>query len=1123
MRHLLLLLGLVSVFITVNGQDSDHLPGEFLVQLSPGVTAQELVEDLAQRRPSLSLQHGKVLSALMDIHLFLLGGREQDEAIALAILRKHPWVLAAQYNHRIQLRGQQGTDPNDSLYTQQWHLKNTGQITGGVVDADIDADEAWDLTTGGPTALGDTMVIAVIDDGFDLNHEDLNWWRNSHEIPFNGLDDDGNGFIDDVKGWNAYGSNDNVPNALHGTEVAGVISAIGDNGIGVTGVTWDLQLMAIAGAASIESIVIESYAYALAQRRLYDQSNGQRGAYVVATNASFGVDNANPVDYPLWCAIYDSLGQAGIINIAATMNRNQDVEVSGDIPSRCLSDFLVAVTSSTPADNRFTGSAIGAVSVDLFAPGTFIRTTVPGNGYGNAVGTSFAAPQVAGTFALMFARACPAWMIRYQTDPAATILEAKQLLLASVDTLPSLNGLTLTGGRLNAFRSLQSVDDLCNSISTACLPPYRLLATSLTDTSARLQWTALDSSADFRLRYRLAGNAMWEDSVDVDTLFFSLVGLSACTEYEWQVATRCGVDSVSYGRVHPFTSEGCCDPPAGIRVEALTETELSVGWDPVFGATGYLVSYRDAGQSWQTVSVDSVGLSLTGLVTCTDYLFTLRTICPSQNTTFGDTALITTQGCGPCLDLPYCTSRGVDVSFEWIDRVEIGAINQQSGSNDGYAAFTSPDYFLPTNQAISVTLTPGYSAGAFEEAWRIWVDLNQDGVFDDQSELSLDSGPVSEAYQGVLTLPDSMASGNTRMRVSMRFAGFTGNDRPESCQIFVEGEVEDYCVVILPDSLNPCPPPSTLEVTQRENSFRLDWDAPGADSTEIQLTNLDLGGTQIYFSPDDSLVLGAFPACTQLQARIRSRCGGLISGFSDPIVFTTSGCGPCVDLNYCRSQGKGDSLFLTYVAIGDYANASESDQGYGAFLNDQIPLNRGTDYPIALSATQLGGADTVYFQAWADWDQDGNYWFFDQWFGLAAPAGDTVRGTIRVPSGVGTGQVRLRIAVRQDQAPAVCEIFSRGEVEDYCMELTANVGVTGLELTPWKVYPNPNQGQVEIESPQALVQVTLSDLTGRTLLRRSLNRERELSLNLAELPAGWYVLKGVTANGYVHRTKLRRE
>ena len=222
-------------------------------------------------------------------------------------------------------------------------------------------------------------------------------------------------------------------------------------------------------------------------------------------------------------------------------------------------------------------------------------------------------------------------------------------------------------------------------------------------------------------------------------------------------------------------------------------------------------------------------------------------------------------------------------------------------------------------------------------------------------------------------------------------------------------------------------------------------------------------------------------------------------------------------------EKSGDSLFLTYFSLGDYANASESDQGYGAFLNDQIPLNRGTDYPIALSATQLGGPDTVYFQVWADWDQDGNFWFFDQWFGVRGVAGDTIRGTIRIPSGVGTGQVRLRIAVRQDQAPAACEIFSKGEVEDYCMDLTANASIVGEELTHWKVYPNPNQGQVTIEALQALVQVRLSDLAGRTLISRSLNRVRETDLDLAEFPAGWYLLEGVTASGYVYRSKLRRE
>ena len=224
-----------------------------------------------------------------------------------------------------------------------------------------------------------------------------------------------------------------------------MIGAIGNNKIELVGFV-DVQLMPIAGASGAESIVIEAYGYALSQRRRYYQTGGAEGAFVVATNASFGIDNGNPADFPLWCALYDTLGKAGIINVAATMNRNQNVETAGDVPCRCTSDYLIGVSSSTPADTRYSGAAFGATSIDLFAPGSGIRTTNPGNGYGSPTGTSFAAPQVTGVLGLMFAYACPTLMLDYEDNPEDVLLTFRQQVLDNVDTLTSLAGLSVTGG-----------------------------------------------------------------------------------------------------------------------------------------------------------------------------------------------------------------------------------------------------------------------------------------------------------------------------------------------------------------------------------------------------------------------------------------------------------------------------------------------------------------------------------------------------------------------------------------------------------------------------------------------------------------------------------------------------
>ena len=211
--------------LPAQSEESGAIPGEILIQLQPGEDPAELVQILRQGSPALFLTYDPVIKNPYGIHLFRYSERQSTLDTALAIVRKRPEVIAAQGNHRLSLRHEMLTDPNDPQYGQQWHLKNTGQA-GGIADADIDADEAWDVTTGSPTQLGDTMVIAVIDDGFDLAHEDHNWWKNTAEIPGNGIDDDGNGYVDDFDGWNAFTNSGNIPLALHGTEGAGIIGAI---------------------------------------------------------------------------------------------------------------------------------------------------------------------------------------------------------------------------------------------------------------------------------------------------------------------------------------------------------------------------------------------------------------------------------------------------------------------------------------------------------------------------------------------------------------------------------------------------------------------------------------------------------------------------------------------------------------------------------------------------------------------------------------------------------------------------------------------------------------------------------------------------------------------------------
>jgi subtilisin family serine protease len=211
--------------------------------------------------------------------------------------------------------------------------------------------------------------------------------------------------------------------------------------------------MAVMGSSGQEAVVLRAYGYALKQRRVYNATNGQRGAFVVVTSSSFGVDYGQPANFPLWCAFYDSLGNAGILSAGATANLNINIDVTGDIPTACPSDWLITVTNTTNTDAKNSGAAYGLLTIDLGAPGTNINSTTTSGNYGNLTGTSMATPHVAGAVGFMFNVAPLAFIQAYKTNPGPNALIVKQKILQGVDIKPSLQNITVSGGRLNLYNS----------------------------------------------------------------------------------------------------------------------------------------------------------------------------------------------------------------------------------------------------------------------------------------------------------------------------------------------------------------------------------------------------------------------------------------------------------------------------------------------------------------------------------------------------------------------------------------------------------------------------------------------------------------------------------------------
>ena len=420
-------------------QSVNYNENEFIIWLESGVDAADFAI-----RSNTGIEPKRLLSKRLNIWLFETNDRAESQEAKMERISKNPDVRVVQNNHtNIYLRE---SIPDDPYYTQQW------------APAVMSLPQAWEtFATGGVTATGDTIVVAVIDGGAYLNHEDLSFWKNYREIPNNGIDDDGNGYVDDFNGWNAYYHNGNIGSDSHGTHVAGIIGAVGNNRIGVCGVNWNVQVMPVAGSSGNESIVVEAYSYVLEMRARYNETNGEEGAFVVATNSSFGVDYGNPDDYPIWCLMYDEMGQVGILSCGAGPNMNVNVDVVGDVPSTCPGDWLIGVTNTTSADVKNNGAGYGINNIDIGAPGTFIYSTIPNNSYGNKTGTSMATPQVSGTIALMYAAMPEEMMLAYKENPSDFALLVRESLLDGADHLTSLEGLVADARRLNAYGAIEKL------------------------------------------------------------------------------------------------------------------------------------------------------------------------------------------------------------------------------------------------------------------------------------------------------------------------------------------------------------------------------------------------------------------------------------------------------------------------------------------------------------------------------------------------------------------------------------------------------------------------------------------------------------------------------------------
>ncbi len=398
------------------------------------------------------------------------------------------------------------TTPNDPFIGTQIHHDY------------INSKTAWDISTDGITADGREAVIAIYETGFSPDHEDLvgTSFINQFEIPNDGLDNDENGFIDDYNGYNVLNMNDVHPTASHGSSVHGIIGAKGDNDIGGSGIMWNSSLLLVSNVTNI-SRILEAMAYVKKLRQDFNESNGTKGAFIVATNLSKGAPGVFPETQPIWCSTYDDLGSVGILSIVASPNSNVDIDEEGDLPSLCPSEFIISVTRTTFEDVLQNGG-YGATSVDLSALGFDVHTTGLNNGYDASFkGTSAATPQVSGTIGLIYGAMCLDLLTQIDLDPAAGALIVKSLILDNVSPISSLDNKTTTEGKLDVAASVVAARDYCGvSFGTFGIEN---LYPNPTPNITRLYYQTMDEKPVSIKIFNPVGKLVWEDTIIPPPIF----------------------------------------------------------------------------------------------------------------------------------------------------------------------------------------------------------------------------------------------------------------------------------------------------------------------------------------------------------------------------------------------------------------------------------------------------------------------------------------------------------------------------------------------------------------------------------------------------------------------------
>jgi len=380
------------------------------------------------------------------------------------------------------------------------------------------------------------------------------------------------------------------------------------------------------------------------------------------------------------------------------------------------------------------------------------------------------------------------------------------------------------------------------------------------------------------------------------------VNLTACTDYEFQIKSDCDDETSGYSPSYFFKTDGCCIPPENIRVTEVTTDRIKIEWDALFAAKSYEINFRTAGsEDTQLVTTTDNFVEFMDLTTCAVYEFQVRTICENFTTDFSAVQTIPTTGCGSCTDATYCESIG-KFEDEWITNVTINTLANESVSDGGYGDYTGLSTDLNTLETYDISINVGYDGFPFDENIQVWIDYNQDGEFDEETENVIDlEEDVQNEYMGTITIPADAKPGLTRMRVAIKWRGGSDSSKPKPCGIFDFGEVEDYCVNIV-QIVAPCFVPDSLTLLDDpiNDIAVLGWnEATGALTYNYRYRVQGTSEWTEKITDNPSAVfLTGLERCKAYEIQTQSLCDSMeVSEFSEVFLFNTAcECAPLMNI-----------------------------------------------------------------------------------------------------------------------------------------------------------------------------------------------------------------------------------